>query len=62
MKKSELRKLVSEYKSLTSKLEKPHLSHNHKLLEELEAIKHRYFHETGNPIESDLKSNADDAE
>ncbi len=60
MKKSELRKLVSEYKTLTLKLEKRNLSHNSTLLEKLGEIKHRYFHETGNDIESDLKLNAKD--
>ncbi|MBI5147487.1 MAG: hypothetical protein HZA84_09800 [Thaumarchaeota archaeon] len=60
MKKSELRKLVSKYKTLTLKLKKRNLSHNPTILEKLEEIKHRYFHETGNDIEFDLKSNAED--
>ena len=53
MKKSELKKLVSEYKSLQLKLTK---SGHAKIrtLEKLAELKHRYFHETGNDLESDL--------
>lgn len=58
MKKSELKKLVSEYQNLKLRLNKPNFQHTGALLEKLGEIKHRYFHETGNDIESDLKSRA----
>lgn len=58
MKKSELKKLVSEYKNLKLKIDRRKLTHDSALSEKLEEIKHRYFHETGNDLESDLKSNA----
>jgi len=58
VKKSELKKLISEYKDLQLKLAKCDSSRTHAVLEKLGEIKHRYFHETGNDIESDLKLNA----
>lgn len=60
MKKSELKKLISEYKILKLKLDKSDLPHNRIMSEKLAEIKHRYFHETGNDLESDLKLNAKD--
>lgn len=60
MKKSELKKLISEYKTLKLKLDKSDLPHNRIILEKLAKIKHLYFHETGNDLESDLKLNAKD--
>ena len=53
MKKSELRKLISEYKSLKSKSTKES-SYSHKILAKLKELEHRYYHETGRKIESDL--------
>ena len=52
MKKSELRKLVAEYKEIKIKLKK---SPNKKLKEKLVEIEHRYFHETGRTLESYIK-------
>ena len=52
MKKSELRKLVVEYKETEIKLKK---SQNNKLKEKLTEIEQRYFHETGRTLKSDLK-------
>ncbi len=52
MKKSELRKLVAEYKEIKIKLKK---SQNKKLKEKLAEIEHRYFHETGKILESYIK-------
>ncbi len=52
MKKSELRQLVAEYKNIKNKLKK---THNEKLSEKLKEIEHRYFHETGSTILSDIK-------
>lgn len=50
MKKSELRKLVSEYKEIQKKIKK---SQNQKLNNKLKELRHRYFHETGKDIDSD---------
>lgn len=52
MKKSELRRLVAEYRDIIAKLKK---SQNKKLKEKLGVIEHRYFHETGRNLESYLK-------
>jgi len=55
MKKSELRKLIEEYKRLKSQSNKKQISYNQKTSDKLKELKHRYFHETGQDIESDLK-------
>ena len=52
MKKSELRKLIAEYKKIELKLKK---IKDKKLQEKLGQIKHRYYHETGRILKSDLK-------
>ncbi len=52
MKKSEIRKLVAEYKEIKLKIKKVQ---NKKILEKLKEIEHRYFHETGRIIQSDFK-------
>ena len=52
MKKSELRRLISDYREIKRKSNK---SNDMKLLEKLEQIEHRYFHETGRMLKSDLK-------
>ena len=52
MKKSELRRLIARYQEIQLKIKK---SHNEKLKKELEEIGHRYFHETGNNLESELQ-------
>lgn len=52
MKKAELRRLVSEYSSLNSKYKK---TNDQKILQKMAQIRHRYYHETGREIESDLK-------
>jgi hypothetical protein len=51
VKKSELRKLVSEYVLLKQKQQK----HGVKNSERLGELEHRYFHETGRSITDDLK-------
>ena len=48
MKKSELRRLLSDYKLLKIK------SKNHDVSEKLKEIEHRYFHETGKIIFDEL--------
>ena len=60
MKKSELKKLVSEYKNLQLKLAKRGPARNGIILEKMDDVRHRYFHETGSDLESDLKLNAKD--
>jgi len=48
LKKSELRKLVSDYRLLKIKSKK------HDVSEQLKEIEHRYFHETGRNISDDI--------
>ena len=52
MKKSELRRLIVEYKETKIKLYK---SNNGKLIDKLKLIEHRYYHETGRTLKSDLE-------
>jgi CRISPR/Cas system CSM-associated protein Csm2 small subunit len=52
MKKSELRKLIAEYKKIELKSKK---LKDKKLHEKLGQIEHRYYHETGRMLKSDLE-------
>ena len=52
MKKSEIRRLVAEYKEIKLKIKKVQ---NKKMSEKLKEIEHKYFHETGRELKSDLK-------
>lgn len=52
MKKSELKMLIAEYTKIKLKMKK---SKDKKLQEKLEQIGHKYFHETGNTIKSELE-------
>lgn len=52
MKKSELKKLVAEYKETKSRVLK---SDNLKLKDKLKELEHRYYHETGRILKSDLE-------
>ncbi len=52
MKKSELRRLVAEYKENNLKFLK---SNDIKLKEKISEIEHRYYHETGRNLKSDLE-------
>ncbi|MBT5201183.1 MAG: hypothetical protein HOK63_06525 [Thaumarchaeota archaeon] len=54
MKNSELKKLVSQYKEIINRQKKKHTDIK-KLSEKLKEIEHRYFHETGRTLKSDLK-------
>jgi len=54
MKKSELQKLISQYKEILNKQKKKYTD-NFKLSEKREKIEQRYFHETGRTLKSDLK-------
>ena len=52
MKRSELRRLVAKYKEIKLKFSK---TNDIKLKEHLKQIEHRYYHETGRTIRSDLE-------
>lgn len=54
MKNSELKKLVSEYMEIKQKQIKKHVN-SFKLIERAQELEHRYFHETGRNLKSDLK-------
>jgi len=54
MKKSELKKLIAEYKNLRSMSNQKELSHNQKTSDKLKELERRYFHEIGRNIGSDL--------
>ncbi|WP_428325194.1 hypothetical protein [Nitrosopumilus sp.] len=54
MKNSELKKLVSQYKEIKNKQSKKYAD-SFKLAEKLKEIEHRYVHETGRTLKSDLK-------
>lgn len=54
MKNSELKKLISQYKEIISKQKKKYVD-NLKLSVKLKEIEHRYFHETGRTLKSDLE-------
>ena len=51
MKRSELRRLVAKYKEIKLKFSK---TNDIKLKEYLKQLEHRYYHEIGNTIKSDL--------
>ncbi|MDH3779999.1 MAG: hypothetical protein OES15_03980 [Nitrosopumilus sp.] len=52
MKKSELRRLVAEYEETKLRFSK---SNNLRLKEQLKQLEHRYYHETGKIIKSNLE-------
>ncbi len=54
MKNSELKKLISQYKEIQIKQKKKHVD-SLRLSEKLKEIEHRYFHETGRTLKSDLE-------
>ena len=49
MKKSELRKLISEYALLKSKIKK-NISQKNRILDRIKEIEHQYYHETGSKL------------
>ena len=55
MKNSELKKLVLQYKEIKIKQKKKHAD-NFTLSIILKEIEHRYFHETGRTLKSDLNN------
>ncbi|AJM91391.1 RICH domain-containing protein [Nitrosopumilus piranensis] len=54
MKNSELKKLISQYKEISNKQKKKHTD-NFELTKKLKEIEHKYFHETGRTLKSDLE-------
>jgi hypothetical protein len=54
MKNSELKKLISQYKEIQIKQKKKYVD-SLRLSEKLREIEHKYFHETGITLKSDLK-------
>ncbi|MCV0430853.1 hypothetical protein [Nitrosopumilus sp.] len=54
MKNSEIKKLISQYKETVKKQKKKNLN-SFRLSEKLKEIEHRYYHETGRTLKSDLK-------
>lgn len=55
MKNSELKKLVSEYIEIKQKLIKKN-SNSFELTEKIKDLEHRYFHETGRNLKSELNN------
>ena len=53
MKNSELKKLISQYKETIIKQKKKNVD-GFRLSEKLRVIEHRYYHETGRTLKSDL--------
>jgi len=54
MKNSDLKKIISQYKETIIKLKKKNAD-SFRLSEKLKEIEHRYYHETGRTLKSDLK-------
>ncbi|MFB5608540.1 MAG: hypothetical protein ACE5RG_10630 [Candidatus Nitrosomaritimum yanchengensis] len=54
MKNSDIRKLISQYKETIIKQKKKNVD-SFRLSEKLKEIEHRYYHETGRTLKSDLK-------
>ena len=54
MKNSELKKLISQHKGIINKQKKKDVD-NLKVSVKLKEIEHRYFHETGRTLKSDLE-------
>jgi len=54
MKNSEIRKLISQYKETIIKQKKKNAD-SFRLSEKIKEIEHRYYHEIGRTLKSDLK-------
>lgn len=54
MKNSDIKKLISQYKDTIMKQKKKNAD-NFRLSEKLKDIEHRYYHETGRTLKSDLE-------
>jgi len=53
MRKSDLKKLISQYKEIVIKQKKKNI-YSFRLIEKLKEIEHRYYHEKGRTLKSDL--------
>jgi len=54
MKNSDIKKLISQYKETIMKQKKKNAD-SFRLSEKLKEIEHRYYHETGRTLKSDLE-------
>ncbi len=54
MKNSDIKKLISQYKDTIMKQKKKNAD-SFRLSEKLKEIEHRYYHETGRTLKSDLE-------
>jgi hypothetical protein len=54
MKNSDIKKLISQYKETIMRQKKKNAD-SFRLSEKLKEIEHRYYHETGRTLKSDLK-------
>jgi len=54
MRKSDLKKIILQYKEIIIKQKKKN-TYSFRLIEKLKEIEHRYYHETGRTLKSDLK-------
>jgi len=54
MKNSDIKKLISQYKKTIIKQKKKNTD-SFRLSEKLKEIEHKYYHETGRTLKSDLK-------
>ncbi len=55
MRNSDIKKLISQYKEIIIKQKKKNVD-NFKLSEKLKEIEHKYYHETGRTLKSDLEN------
>ena len=55
MKNSELKRLIAQYRKVLQDKKKKNAD-NHRLSAKQKEIEHRYFHETGRTLKSDLTS------
>ena len=55
MKNSDIKKLISQYKETIIKQKKKNSDH-FRLSEKLKEIEHKYYHETGRTLKSDLNN------
>ena len=53
MKNSDIKKLISQYKEIIMRQKKKNVD-SFRLSEKLKEIEHRYYHETGRTLKSDL--------
>ncbi len=59
MKNSDIKKLISQYKDTIMKQKKKNAD-SFRLSEKLKEIEHRYYHETGRTLKSDLDNFKED--